>query len=1067
MKMKAAQISGSVTQLVSDQSIILPYSGELMDRLFSALFEPLAECQATAAKAVASLVGTLGETRFPHLIDKFLAKLADPGIIASERSGSAKGLAEVIAKLGVKRLDKIMPVLVSGFHSDNAQIRDGHAQLLIHLPRSLGAEFQNNIPSILPLLLLVLADTHEIVRSTALTAGQAMVTLYGTKCLHILLPPLKEGLLGANPRVRESSLHLISELLIRVAVPKAELFAEKYEEEDEEEDDEKEEEEEQDVEAVMQAAEKERKRSARQQALDRREGLNRRVETLIGLIGETAVYEVFAAVYLMRLDASKNVRNSANSLWRTVVTNAASMLQRVHIQLSAFIARLLWAGDEESESTGEKAIGGVLAKIGDSALENLFKMLSDRIDSKPETGRPGCYAGMSEIMRFVSKTLFTNLAQEVIRLLLLGISDPDEETRAGSALLMDTASRAGGIQFMEIIVRTLLDLVQESERNIPGYISMFKAKPKPILASTMSLLTNSETTLVPVHANLLTSMITTGGSEELFEQYVDEITELLSDAIEENIVAPGPYLATFAALVPAADKEDFKEVLKGILSQASGSPHESERCAGLHLLGAYSESLSGEDSTWKDAMADVVTVVVRAYGDTDKQVLKVAMDTLKKVSFAIDKCAAEDDSLSGTSTAASLGKDNHAGLVHFFALVDGCIQATHQGAGLSNGGLLPGAEQPNGLDPVLPFYLNTVIQGSSDQKIAATQGLGSLIHTVSPQAAGKYVSSIVGRLVRITFEKPPPIVIMGIVEVAAVLAEHIPAPAFKLHVLSTLQVVCQKALPDDDVKMRLIALRYLSIIGRKHGASVNLDLAVKHFSEAFNASSSRPAVTASIARGFTILVRGRGEPISDKSYGLIYPLLRSAYESASSTGTSACIGKAFGLCFTAKAHAEEDTKQFLSLALQSPTALTLSFLEGLLTSGLKDLPTKPIADMAVVATTNTVPLKPYVALQGVRLAAAILRNSNSSKEEKNTVIEAATTCLAASISAALDSLAPLECAGWDLVDVISKDDSLVDKKRRNSLYDLRDDMRRSEVHSAQSFFDAEVEAEMMWAPKEN
>lgn len=69
---------------------------------------------------------------------------------------------------------------------------------------------------VLPAILRGLADEAENVRDAALKAGQMIVNNYCDTSVELFLPQLETGLFDDNWRIRQSSVHLLGDLLYRI-----------------------------------------------------------------------------------------------------------------------------------------------------------------------------------------------------------------------------------------------------------------------------------------------------------------------------------------------------------------------------------------------------------------------------------------------------------------------------------------------------------------------------------------------------------------------------------------------------------------------------------------------------------------------------------------------------------------------------------------------------------------------------------------------------------------------------------------------------------------------------------
>ena len=111
IKLKSAQIIGSVAMLIEDPTLILPYLEQLLIPLKKVLIDEFPDCRSTAAKALGSLVNSLGEEKFPGIVDWCFETLSVPENSHVERSGAAQGACEVIAAVGGDKLEAYLSII--------------------------------------------------------------------------------------------------------------------------------------------------------------------------------------------------------------------------------------------------------------------------------------------------------------------------------------------------------------------------------------------------------------------------------------------------------------------------------------------------------------------------------------------------------------------------------------------------------------------------------------------------------------------------------------------------------------------------------------------------------------------------------------------------------------------------------------------------------------------------------------------------------------------------------------------------------------------------------------------
>lgn len=165
------------------------------------------------------MVRGMGEASFEDLLPWLMNTLTSE-TSSVDRSGAAQGLSEVVAGLGVEKLHKLMPEIIStAERTDIApHVKDGYIMMFIYLPSAFTAEFTPYIGQIINPILQALADENEYVRDTALKAGQRIVNLYAESAIMLLLPELERGLFDDNWRIRYRYVFVIFPLILNFLI---------------------------------------------------------------------------------------------------------------------------------------------------------------------------------------------------------------------------------------------------------------------------------------------------------------------------------------------------------------------------------------------------------------------------------------------------------------------------------------------------------------------------------------------------------------------------------------------------------------------------------------------------------------------------------------------------------------------------------------------------------------------------------------------------------------------------------------------------------------------------------
>ncbi len=121
--------------MMTDPKNILPYITTFLPGLKSCLIDPIPDVRATSAKALALLVGAVGESveEMTELLPWLFVTLASESSPV-ERSGAAQGLAELCLVSGESRLKQILnDALPLRSHSNSAPREVSHIAYVFQL----------------------------------------------------------------------------------------------------------------------------------------------------------------------------------------------------------------------------------------------------------------------------------------------------------------------------------------------------------------------------------------------------------------------------------------------------------------------------------------------------------------------------------------------------------------------------------------------------------------------------------------------------------------------------------------------------------------------------------------------------------------------------------------------------------------------------------------------------------------------------------------------------------------------------------------------------------------------
>jgi hypothetical protein len=410
-----------------------PYSKTLLKYLKAILFDSSPDVRSLAAVALGSLFKGLGEEHFEGLLEWLTESMQQPDSSTVQRSGAAQGMAQVMLALGIDKVQERLPQIFEACRSPQPRVREGYVLLLEFLPVAFGDQFAFYLPQVLPVVLRALSDDDGGVRDAALRAGQAIVMAHSVKSKDALLPPLSEGLVSPEWRVREGSAVLVGGLLRRVVGFTRNVFLGQYDPTDE------------DIKETLNSVTTEQERLMQQK------------------LGREAYNQLLATVYLMRSDPTTNVKQVAWRVWKSVVQNTPRTLRSVFSTLMNNIIFDVASADQERQAAASSALGDLVRKTSGSVLEQIIPILQRRLRSPDGSARRGVCLALREVMISAPRSQVSQFLPVLIAAVRDALCDELDTVRlAASATFATLFSTIGRKAIDEIVPSFLRKLKQVS-----------------------------------------------------------------------------------------------------------------------------------------------------------------------------------------------------------------------------------------------------------------------------------------------------------------------------------------------------------------------------------------------------------------------------------------------------------------------------------------------------------------------------------------------------------------------------------------------------------------------------
>lgn len=616
-KRKSSQVIGSLAHL-TDRKDLVSHLPILVTGLRVAAVDPVPATRATASKALGSLVEKLGEDALPDLIPSLMSTLkTETG--AGDQLGSAQALSEVLAGLGVGRLEETLPTILQNASSAKATIREGFMSLFIFLPACFGNSFANYLGRVIPPILAGLADDIESIRETSLRAGRLLVKNFASRSIDLLLPELQRGLGDINYRIRLSSVELVGDLLFNLTGITVRGDDEEVEE----------------------------------------EASGNTQQSLVEALGEDKRANVLSALYIARVDTSGLVRTAAINVWKALVPTPRT-LREITPTLTQVIIKRLASSNAEQKHIAGTALGELIRKAGDGVLSSLLPTLEDGLEATTDIdAKQGICIALRELISSGTSDSLEDFEPKLISVVRTAIVDSSADVREAAADAFDSLQQMFGKRVIDQILPNLLSLLRDED------------EADNALAALLTLLTEgtrSSIILPNLLPNLLSSPISAFNARALASLASvagPAMTRRLSNilnALLDNIIAckeedrEEALNAAFDAVMLSVDEFDGLNALMSVmLTLVKHDDHRRREAADLHLAHFFSNT----DLDYARYHSDLMRILLISFDDRDEEVVKAAWQALSTFTSQLDKESMESLVIPTRQVLGQVGVPGH------------------------------------------------------------------------------------------------------------------------------------------------------------------------------------------------------------------------------------------------------------------------------------------------------------------------------------------------------------------------------------------------------------------------
>uniref|UniRef100_A0A671RTY5 TOG domain-containing protein n=1 Tax=Sinocyclocheilus anshuiensis TaxID=1608454 RepID=A0A671RTY5_9TELE len=587
----AAQIIGNMYSL-TDQKDLSPYLPSVIPGLKASLLDPVPEVRTVSAKALGAMVKGMGESSFDDLLPWLMETLASEQS-SVDRSGAAQGLAEVMAALGVEKLDKLMPDVVQTASKVDiaSHVRDGYIMMFIYLPLTFGEKFTPYVGPILPCILKALADENEYVRDTALRAGQRIISMYAETAIALLLPELEQGLFDDLWRIRFSSVQLLGDLLFHISGVTGKMTTETASEDD-------------------------------------NFGTAQSTKAIIGALGAERRNRVLSGLYMGRSDIQLVVRQASLHVWKIVVSNTPRTLREILPTLFTLLLGFLASTCPDKRMIAARTLGDLVKKLGEKILPEIIPILEEGLRSDKSDERQGVCIGLSEIMKSTSKDAVLVFSESLVPTVRKALCDPLEEVREAAAKTFEQLHTTIGHQALDDILPTLLKQLEDEETSefaLDGLKQVMAVKSRSVLPYLVPKLTAP-----PVNTRVLAFLSAVAG--DALTRHLGVILPALLSSLKDKLGSEECLNCQTTVVLSVEDEVGQRIIIEDLLEATRGAD-AGLRQASVTILNGY---FSRTRLDYSAHTRKLLSGLMRLMNDPNPEVLSQSWDTINSITKKLD-----------------------------------------------------------------------------------------------------------------------------------------------------------------------------------------------------------------------------------------------------------------------------------------------------------------------------------------------------------------------------------------------------------------------------------------------
>uniref|UniRef100_A0AAX7TIT7 TOG domain-containing protein n=1 Tax=Astatotilapia calliptera TaxID=8154 RepID=A0AAX7TIT7_ASTCA len=580
----AAQIIGNMYSL-TDQKDLSPYLPSVIPGLKASLLDPVPEVRTVSAKALGAMVKGMGESCFDDLLPWLMETLASEQS-SVDRSGAAQGLAEVMAGLGVEKLDKLMPDVVQTASKVDiaSHVRDGYIMMFIYLPLTFGDKFTPYVGPIIPCILKVLVTKSYLL----LRVKHFKITMNNNIKMFLFLYSYFQFFTVF------SSVQLLGDLLFHISGVTGKMTTETASEDD-------------------------------------NFGTAASNKAIISALGAERRNRVLSGLYMGRSDTQLVVRQASLHVWKIVVSNTPRTLREILPTLFTLLLGFLASTCPDKRTIAARTLGDLVRKLGEKILPEIIPILEEGLRSDKSDERQGVCIGLSEIMKSTSKDAVLVFSESLVPTVRKALCDPLEEVREAAAKTFEQLHATIGHQALDDILPTLLKQLDDEETAefaLDGLKQVMAVKSRSVLPYLVPKLTAP-----PVNTRVLAFLSAVAG--DALTRHLGVILPALLSSLKGKLGTEdeAQELCSCQTVILSVEDEVGQRIIIEDLLEATRGTDPGLRQAAITILNAYFARTRLDYSAHTRTL---LSGVIRLLNDSNPEVLSQSWDTINSITKKLD-----------------------------------------------------------------------------------------------------------------------------------------------------------------------------------------------------------------------------------------------------------------------------------------------------------------------------------------------------------------------------------------------------------------------------------------------